>query len=364
MADQDTAETLVYIGTYTDDKSAGIHIYRLDPSSGALEFVDESRDLDNAFFLTIDADQRYLYATANVEEPDGQSRGAVSAFSIDPQSGGLTHLNQQPTQGIMPCHLSIDQTGKHLLVANYTSGSVAVLPIEEDGRLGPATDLVQHTGSSVHPERQDGPYVHSITPDPSGHFAVAADLGIDKVLIYRFDAQKGKLMPNDPPGVEVQAGAGPRHFAFNPNGGFAYVINELDNTIAAFAYDGTTGALSEIQTVPTLPTDFAGESYCADVQIHRSGRFLYGSNRGHDSIAIFAVDGATGRLTFAGREPSLGHYPYNLALDPSHTFLLTANHGGDCVVVFRIDQDSGRLTSTGHSVTMPNPVCIKMTHRP
>ena len=362
MADQHTEEILVYVGTYTEDKSAGIFIYRLDPSSGALEFVNEARDLDNAFFLAIDSDQRHLYATTEVQEAEGGWRGAVSAFSIDPQSGALTHLNRQPSQGVLPCHLSVDQTGKHLFVANYSSGSVAVLPIQDDGRLAPATDLVQHTGSSIHPERQDGPYVHSVTPDPTGRFAFAADLGIDKILIYRFDPMKGKLTPNVQPWVQVKAGAGPRHFAFHPNGEFAYVINELDNTITAFAYDGSKGTLAETQTIPTLPDDFTGTSYCADVQIHPSGRFLFGSNRGHDSITLFAIDATSGGLTFAGRQPSQGHYPYNLAIDPSDTFLLVANHGGDNVAVLRIDQDNGQLAFTGHSATLPNPVCIKMIH--
>ena len=362
MAQQHEAEILVYIGTSTNDPSEGIYVYRLDPSSGALEFASKAAEVDNPFFLTIDSRKRYLYAANGVEEIDGQPGGAVSVFSIDSETGELTYLDQQLSGGSLPCYVRIEKTGKYLLSGNYMSGSVSVLPILEDGRLGPATDTVQHEGSSVHP-RQEGPHVHSIVLDPASRFAFAADLGIDKILIYQLDSAQGKLTPNDQPWVQVQAGAGPRHFAFHPNGRYAYVINELDNTFNVFSYDETHGTLAEIQTISTLPEDFTDTSYCGDVQIYPSGKFLYGSNRGHDSIAIFTIDEATGKLSSAGHESTQGHFPWNLGVDPTHTFLLVTNQGSDTVVVFRIDQQTGQLMSTGQVIEVPKPVCVKMMHR-
>lgn len=363
MADRQSAEVLVYVGTYTNDKSEGIYIYRLDPSSGDLTFVSKTAGVENPFFLAIDSGQQHLYAANVVETCEGQPGGGVSAFAIDPKTGGLTFLNQQPARGTVPCYLSIDRTGRYVLVANYGTGSVAVLPIRADGQVGPATDVVQHEGSSVNKERQEGPHVHGVVLDPASRYAFAADLGTDKVMIYAFDSTQGKLRPNEQPFAQVQAGAGPRHFAFHPNGQYGYLINELDNTFTVFAYDAARGTLKEVQTLSTLPGDFTGESYCADVQVHSSGRFLYGSNRGHDSIAIFAIDEATGRLTPAGHEPTQGHFPWNLAIDPTGTFLLVANQRGDSVVVFRIDPKTGGLQATGHVTQVPKPVCIKMTQR-
>ncbi len=366
MSAQRNAEILVYVGTWTNEKDAkgeGIHLFRLDPSSGALEFVSKTAEAANPFFLAIDSRQRHLYATNVIETFEGAPGGSVAAFAIDPKTGALRHLNQQHARGALPCHLSIGPADKHLLVGNYGSGSVSVLPIGEDGRLGPATDTAQHQGASVDKERQEGPHVHSITLDPAGRYAFAADLGIDRVMIYAFDATQGKLKPGGQPFVQVKAGAGPRHFAFHPNRRYAYVINELDNTFTAFRYEEGQGTLTEIQTIPTLPGDFKETSFCADVQVYPSGRFLYGSNRGHDSIAIFAIDEATGRLSLIGHEPTQGSYPWNLAIDPTHTFLLATNQRSDRVTVFRIDPQTGRLTSTGHVAEVPRPVCAKMIRR-
>jgi 6-phosphogluconolactonase len=362
MADSG-AEVLVYVGTYTNDKNEGIYIYRMDPSSGGLTFVSKIAGVENPFFLAIDAEQQHLYATTVTETCDGQPGGGVSAFAIDPKTGGLTFLNQQPARGTVPCYVTIDRTGRHLLVANYGSGSVAVLPIRADGQVGPATDVVQHEGSSTDQERQEGPHVHGVVLDPASRYAFAADLGIDKVMIYAFDSAHGKLQPGEQPFVRVQAGAGPRHFAFHPSGRYGYLINELDNTFTVFAYDAGRGTLAEVQVISTLPEGFKEKSYCADVQVHPSGRFLYGSNRGHDSIAIFAIDDATGKLTPTGHESTQGHFPWNLAIDPSGTFLMVANQRADSVVVFRIDLKTGRLQATGHVTQVPKPVCLKMTQR-
>lgn len=360
MTKQNTERVLVYVGTYTRGESEGIFVYRLDPSSGALEFASVATGIDNPSFLALHPRERYLYSVNEVREVAGKPSGAVTAFSIDPETGELTLLNQQPSHGTGPCHLSLDKTGSYVLVANYAGGSICILPIQQDGRLGPATDFVQHQGSSVVPRRQQAPHPHSIIVDPTNRYVFVPDLGMDKIIIYQLDLRQGKLKPNDEPWVQVKPGAGPRHFTFHPDGRYAYVINEIDSTMTAFAYDEGRGALREIQTLSTLPEDFEGASYCADVHVSPSGRFLYGSNRGHDSIVIFAVDEETGKLTCLGHEPTQGKYPRNFAIDPSGTLLLAANQGSDTIVTFRIDQQTGRLTPTGHVAEVPTPVCVKM----
>jgi len=238
-----------------------------------------------------------------------------------------------------------------------------MLPIREDGSLGPATDFVQHEGSSVHPRRQKRPHTHSITLDPANRRAFAADLGLDKILGYQVDLKNGQLMPGDPPWTEVAKGAGPRHFAFRPGGKFAYLINELANSIVAYAYDESSGGLDEIQTVSSLPDDFAGTSYCADVHVSPDGRFLYGSNRGHDSIAVFGIDPQTGRLTPIEHVPTGGETPRNFGIDPTGRYLLAANQKSGNIIVFSIDQQTGRLVETGHRVEVPMPMCVKMVLR-
>jgi 6-phosphogluconolactonase len=360
MADTKRADVTVYVGTLTNDVKEGIYRYRLDGSSGSLTFLDRTAGVYNPFYLAADPRGRYLYSANIVESFEGTPGGTVQAFAIDPGTGRLTPLHQQPSLGSVPCYLQVDRAGGHILAGNYGSGSVTVLPIGPDGGLGAATDTVQHAGSSVNRERQECPHVHSFVLDPAGRFAFAADLGLDQIRVYRYDASRGRLTPNDPPHAAVAPGAGPRHLAFHPNGRHAYVINELDNTVTGFAYDAAGGRLSEIQVVPTLPGGYAETSYCADIRILSSGRFLYGSNRGHDSIAVFAVDETTGRLRPLGHEPTQGGYPWNLAIDPSQTFLLAANQKGDSLVTFRIDGRTGGLTPTGTTVKVPKPVCICM----
>ena len=348
----------VYVGTYTVRGSKGIYQYRMDASSGALELVSSSSGLENPTFLAIEPRRRYLYAVS--EMLDDRPEGAVSAFSIAPETGGLTYLNQQSTRGTGPCHVTVDKTGKFALGVNYSGGSVFVLPIRQDGSLGQATDFIQHEGSSVNAERQEGPHAHSVTLDATNCYAFAADLGLDKIIIYKFDSVEGKLAPNQQPWARVRAGAGPRHFAFHPNGRHAYVINELDSTLTAFAYDQMKGTLTEAETVSTLPGDFHGTKSCADVHVSPSGRFLYGSNRGHDSIVVFAIDDETGRLTYVDHEPSGGETPRNFVIDPTGTLLLAANQDTDSIVTFRIDQETGKLNPTGHVVEVPAPVCLKL----
>ncbi len=356
----ETKELIVYVGTYTSGDSEGVYICRLDLSSGKLTLVKTVKGLVNPSFLAIAPQHRYLYSVNEVSKFDGRTGGAVSAFSINQKTGDLTFLNQQPTRGAAPCHLIVDNTGKFVLTANYGGGNVSVFPVLSDGRLGAMTDFVQHQGSGLDPERQKAPHAHSIIMAPSNRYAFAADLGIDKIMIYRFDTEKGKLIPDDEPSVKLKPGAGPRHFTFHPGGKYAYVINELNSTITAFLHNETRGSLKEIQTVSTLPGDFSGRNSCADIHVSPSGNFIYGSNRGHDSIVIFAIDVQTGRLTYVGHQPTQGRTPRNFAIDPTGTFLLAANQRSNNIVTFRINSQTGNLILAGSVLEIPSPVCIKI----
>jgi 6-phosphogluconolactonase len=352
-------QLLVYIGTYTDGKSKGIYTCRLDLATGSLSPPGLAAEAKNPSFLSVHPNRRFLYAVNEVDEFAGKEGGSVSAFTIQPETGKLTLLNQQPSGGGGPCYLVVDKTGKYVLVANYGGGSVSALPVQKEGRLGEATAFVQHRGSSVNPERQEGPHAHSINVDAANRFAVAADLGLDKLLVYRFDSTKGTLTPNDPASASVKPGAGPRHFAFHPKGTSAYVINEMQSTLTAFSYDSGHGVLKELQTISTLPPRFEGENTTAEVQVHPSGKFLYGSNRGHDSIAVYAINPDKGTLTFVEHQSTRGKTPRNFGIDPTGRYLLAANQDSGSVVVFRIDSQTGRLTPIGQSIEVPSPVCVK-----
>lgn len=356
-----TGSLWVYIGTYNNAKSKGIYLSRLDLSSGTLTTPELVAEATNPSFLTIAPSRKFLYAVGEIANFDGKKTGAVSAYAIDAKSGKLTLLNQQSSQGAGPCHVSIDRDGKNVLVANYGGGSIASLPVDADGKLRPASAAVQHKGSGTIKPRQAEPHAHSINLDASNKFAFAADLGLDKVLVYRFDGSKGSLTENDPPAASVAGGAGPRHFAFHPSGKFAYVINEISLTVTGFRYDADRGVLTEIETLSTMPagtTDTKGFS-TAEVQVHPSGKFLYGSNRGHNTLAIFAIDPATGKLTAAGHQSTGGKTPRNFGIDPTGAYILAANQGSDSVVVFRVNQSNGSLQPTGQTVEVGAPVCIK-----
>ena len=354
-------ELLVYVGTYTSGKSEGIYLYRLNLSSGELKHVATTKRVKDPSFLAIAPSRRYLYAVNEVEEFAGRKSGAVSAFAVDQRSGELRLLNQQPSLGGAPCYVVVDQTGRFVLVANYAGGNVAVLPVRSDGSLGEATDVKQDLGSSINVERQKGPHAHCVVLDPANRFAYACDLGTDKIMIFRFDARRGKLIPNRMPWVQVKPGAGPRHLTFHPDGRYAYVINELHATVTAFAHDQAQGNLKEVQTVPTLPKDFTGADTSADIHVSPDGRFLYCSNRGHDSIAAFKIDPRNGELTFIAHESTGGKTPRNFAIDPTGAFLLAANQHSDNIVTFRLDQKTGRPGATGHVAEVPSPVCLKFT---
>jgi 6-phosphogluconolactonase len=349
----------VYAGTYTGRESKGIYVLDLDLATGKLANLRLAAEIKNPSFLAFHPNGRFLYACGEVGAFPGGKGGAVSAFAIDQATGTLRLLNQKSSRGRGPCHVSVDKTGRCALVANYGGGSVACLPIRGDGRLADATSFRQHTGSSVNPQRQKGPHAHSVNLDPGNRFAFVADLGLDRILVYRFNATDGTLVPNDPPWAAVAPGAGPRHFSFHPTGRFAYVINELNATVTAFRYDGARGVLSPIQTVPTLPEGFTGDNKTAEVLVHPSGRFLYGSNRGHDSIAAFAIDTTSGKLTPLGQTPAGGKWPRNFGIDPSGRYLIVANRHTNSLVVFRIDQTTGALGSTGHSAKVPAAVCVR-----
>lgn len=352
-----------FIGTYTTGKSKGIYRFAFDPGTGKLAGGELVAQTKEPSFLAVSPDNRFLFAVNEVDNFAGRKSGAVSAFALDPATGTLKFLNQQPTGGAHPCHLVVDKSGKHVLAANYTGGSVCVLPIGPDGRLGNATSFVQHKGSSVNPRRQEGPHAHSINLDPSGQFAFVADLGLDQVLVYRYDAMKGTLSPNNPPSVSLAPGAGPRHFAFHPGGKLAFVINELDSTLTTMHYDPSRGRLKVLSAAPTLPGSFKGESSTAEVRPHPSGKFVFGSNRGHDSIVSFRVDPDSGMLSYVGHQATGIKTPRNFNIDPTGAFLVVANQNGDSLVVFRIDQVSGQLQPTGQKVEAPSPVCIRFVPR-
>lgn len=346
----------VYFGTYTDQgsRSRGIYHSTLDTETGQLSAPALATRVVNPAFLELHPNGRFLY----VASESGRT-GRVYAYAIDGQKGGLTLLNHQSSRGNGPCHVSVDHAGRYVFVANYGSGSAAVLPIQADGKLAISTGFVQHSGSSVNRDRQKGPHAHSANASPDDRFVFVADLGIDKVMIYKLDAEAGTIVPNDPPAVRSKPGAGPRHFAFAPSGKFAYLINEMGCTMTAFSYDAASGALTEIQTVPTLPSDFKGSSTCAEVRVHPSGKFLYGSNRGHDSITVYRIDPEKGTLTVVEHETAGIKTPRNFNIDPTGAFCLVANLDGDNVSVFRIDRETGALTPTGQKVTVGQPSCIR-----
>jgi 6-phosphogluconolactonase len=351
------AGTLVYIGTYTSPASKGIYAARLDPKTGALStpaLVAEGR---NPSFVAATPDGRFLYAVNEVDQFDGKIGGAISAYAIDKATGALKPLGAQSTVGGGPCHVSV--AGKMAFVANYGGGSIAAYPIQDDGSLKPASAFVQHKGSSVNPDRQKGPHAHGVTPDASGRFLYVPDLGLDQVLIYRIDAAAGGLAPTAP--ATVTPGAGPRHIAIAKDGRFAYVITEMTLTVQVFARDTTSGALTALQTISTLPdgvSPAAGLS-TAELILHPNGRFLYGSNRGHDSLVVYAVDATKGTLTLVQHVPTGGKTPRAFNIDPSGAFLVAGNQNSDLITVFRIDAASGRLTSTGHTASVGKPVSLE-----
>lgn len=356
-----TRELLLYVGTYTSGKSEGIYLYRLNLSDGSLKRAGVTGGVSNPSYLALDHARRFLYAVEETEEFEGEKSGAVSAFALDRREGSPRFINRQASKGGAPCYVTVDATGRFVLVANYLGGNVAVLPVTKGGGLAAATDVKQDSGSGPNRERQEAPHAHCVLLDASNRHAYSCDLGTDKVMVYDFDARRGSLTPNSQPSISLKPGAGPRHLTFDRAGRHAYVLNELGSTVTAFARSRASGALRELKTYPALPSDFRGENTGADIHLTPDGRFLYCSNRGHDSIAHFRVDASKGSLTPSGHTPTGGKSPRNFAVDPTGRFLLVANQRSDSVVTFRIDPSTGALEATGHTAEIPSPVCLKLT---
>ena len=354
---------LVYVGTYTTKTaSKGIYAYLFDLVIGKLTALGVAAESEDPSFLAVHPSGKYLYAVNEIDHFGGQKSGAVSSFAIDTKSGKLTLLNQASTQGAGPCYISLDKSGKFALVANYDGGSIAVFPIREDGSLAPPSGFVQHSGSSVDKERQEGPHAHWIGTSPDNRFALAADLGLDEILVYRFNSAKGTLAPDTPPFAKLNPGAGPRHLAFHPNGKFAYVLTEMGSSVTAFAYKAGKGSLSPLQTVSTLSIlrkDYSGVKEAAEIAVHPNGKFLYASNRaGIDSVSTFSIDPVKGTLKLKDEYPTMGKTPRNFVIDPTGKFLLAANQESNNIVIFRIDSTTGALSPTGEIAEVPAPVCI------
>jgi 6-phosphogluconolactonase len=352
-------EVTIFVGTYTTGASTskGIYRMRLNLDTGQLSTPELAAETVSPSFLALDPKKPLLYAANEVSTFQDKPGGGVSAFAIG-KDGSLKALNQEGSGGSGPCYVAVDRAGTRVLVANYGSGSIASLPIESNGRLKPASAKVQHEGSSVDPTRQKGPHAHSLNTDPTNHFALSADLGLDKLLVYKIGA-KGALAPNDPPSVSLPGGSGPRHFDFSPNGRFVYLANEMKSNVTVFSWDTTHGTLKEEQVIAMLPEGFSGNSSAADIHVHPSGKFVYASNRGHDSIVIYAADPQTGKLTLVGHQPTEGKTPRNFGIDPSGSYLLAANQQSDSVVAFKIDKTSGKLTPTGSTAHIAAPVCVR-----
>ena len=348
----------VYLGAYAKGEDQGITLCKLDRKNGKLEKVKVFGGHRNPAFLEVHPSGKFLYAVNEINDFKRKTAGALTAFSVDAKTGNLKQINQVSSRGGGACHLTIDARGKVLLVANYGGGNIASFRIGEDGALSEAVSFFQHEGSSVDERRQKGPHAHSINFDPTNKRAYCADLGLDQVLVYKLN-KNGKLKTNDPPFAKTQPGGGPRHMNFHPSGKFAFVNLEMTSKITVFAHHGKTGALNEVQTVSTLPKDFAGNNSTAEIRVHPNGKFVYCSNRGHDSIVVFAIDEESGKLTLVESEPSGGKTPRNFCIDPSGAFLLAANQNTNNVVVFRIDGKTGSLTPTGSSIESPKPVCVR-----
>jgi 6-phosphogluconolactonase len=357
------ARYLTYIGTYTTGTSKGIYAYRFDAVAGRFSSLGLVAESTNPSFLSVDPRRRFLYAVNEIgnyqtgQKGHNEKAGGVSAFGIDRATGKLTFLNEVSSRGADPCYVSLDKTGKFVLVANYTGGSVAAFRVLEDGRLGEASAFIQHRGAGVDPERQEGPHAHSIEVSPDNRFALAADLGLDRLLVYRFDP-RGSIEPNVPAFASIKPGSGPRHFAFHPNGHFVYVLNEMGSSISAFSYEAAQASLHELQTISAQPAGFSGHSDAAEIEVHPNGKFLYASNRGHDSIAVLALDPARGTLTPLEYVRTEGKTPRNFAIDPTGSYLVVANQDSGNLVLFRIDPRTGRLTSQGKVADVPSPVCV------
>jgi 6-phosphogluconolactonase len=356
--DKAASKYFVYIGTYTGPNSKGIYAYRFDANSGKLDSIGLAGEMVQPSFLAVHPNRRFLYAVSELGN-DGRVNGSITAFAINGKNGALTPLNTTSSGGGGACHLLVDKTGRNLLVANYGTGSLACFRLTEDGRIGDRTAFIQHAGSSIDPRRQRGPHAHAVVLSPDNRFLFVPDLGLDKIFVYRFDASRGTLSDNDPPFVSTKPGSGPRHFAFRPDGRFAYSLHEMGSMVTAWAYTASSGKLAEVQTISTLPADFHSQNASAEIEADAKGRFLYASNRGHDSITVFAIEPKGGRLSVVEHVPTQGHTPRNFKIDPTGRYLFAANQDTNNIVIFRIDSQTGHLTPTGQVLEVQSPVCVQ-----
>ncbi|MEO6590021.1 MAG: lactonase family protein [Pyrinomonadaceae bacterium] len=358
---KNSKEMLLYVGTYTSKGSEGIYVYKFNAETGELGKLHTVKNVVEPSYLTIDKSRKFLYAVNETEEYEGKKSGAVSAFAIDQKTGDLKFLNKVPSLGGAPCFITVSDNEKFVLAANYLGGNVSVFPIQANGKIGASVDLQQNSGSGANKSRQEAAHAHSINLDDNNNYAVACDLGVDKVFIYEFDAQTGKLKPNSNQSIyQTKAGAGPRHFAFHPNAELAFLINELDRAITSLSFNKKKGTLTEIQTVTTLPENFKGANTCADLHILPNGKFLYGSNRGHDSLVAYKIDEQTGKLDYVEHTSTGGKTPRNFTIAPNGKFLLAANQNSNSIIVFSIDEKSGKLTQTNNKAAVSMPVCLKL----
>ncbi len=346
------------VGTYTSGKSEGIYVFRFNPENAESVSVSKATGIKNPSFLTVSPDNRFIYS---VEELNGTGNsGKVVAYTFNQQDGRLNKINDQPSGGDDPCYITIDKTGKWVIVGNYSSGSLAVLPVNNDGSLGKPTSIIVHKGSSVNKDRQEKPHVHATVLSADNRFLFVPDLGTDRVMVYAFNTKTGKLTTAKKPFASARPGSGPRHFEFHPSGKYAYLMEELTGTVTAFTYDAAAGALKAFQTISSLPSDYKGPIGSADIHVSPDGKFVYASNRGEsNTLAIYAVDPATGKLTYMAHQSTLGKIPRNFNLDPSGNYLLVANQNSDEIVIFKRDIETGLLTDTGKRVAVPTPVCLK-----
>ena len=352
-------DELLYVGTYTDDgKSRGIYLVRMDTRSGQLRLVGSVDAAPNPSFLAIHPSGRFLYAVNEVDKYAGKASGAVSTFTIATNTGALTKTGEMPSEGAAPCYVSVDKSGKAVLVANYNGGSVALLPIQDDGRLARATSVMKHEGSGPVSDRQGEPHAHCIVADPSNRFALAADLGADRVFVYRLDLEGKTLRHVDGADAVMRAGAGPRHIAFHPTLPLVFVSNELHSTVSTLRFDAAHGSLTLVGSQSTLPPVWSGTNFVADVHVSPSGRTVYVSNRGHNSIAAFSI-ATDGNLSIKQTISTEGDWPRNFTLDPTGRWLLVANQRSNSIVVFARDENSSRLTPTNQKIEIPSPVCLR-----
>ena len=349
---------LIFVGTFDGHGSEGLYVFSFDREALAFELLQTISERSSPSFQAVHPQMQVLYSINMSEFSDQNNHQTISAYRADRESGTLSLINEQSVLGRNPAHVSVDPLGSFVFVSNYNTGNVSMFPIRDDGGLEEASDVVQHSGSSINPRRQQTAHAHAADPSPDGRFLYVSDLGIDKIMIYEIDRQHGKLSPAATPWFEHTPGAGPRHLSFRPDGAFAYSAEELSSTVAVLRVDKNTGALHQIQRIPMLPDDFDGNSTAADIHVSPDGKFLYASNRGHESIVIYAIDEPTGELTLVGHEPTIGEHPRNFMIDDKGEFLLVANRFNNHIVLFRRDPMTGLLEFTGTEVTVPVAVCI------